>query len=402
MLHAKKMILGLLQSMQEGTLLLTLPGGKLLRYGKGEDADAAHIDIHDERFFRRILWHGDIGFAESFMAGEWSSPDLTALLSWFLKNISAVPTLSGSGTKSYALNSMRFFNRIAHLGNKNSRAGSRRNISAHYDLSNDFFRLFLDESMTYSSAYFLSPDASLEKAQESKYESICRSLQLRAADQVLEIGSGWGGFAVYAAREYGCKVTSVTISRAQFDFATARVREEGLDKNVTVLLQDYRAVRGVYDKVVSIEMIEAVGARYLKTYFEKIHSVLKPDGILALQAIICPDVRFDLLRKRVDFIQKHIFPGSLLPSVAAINRAVNQTGDLFLFGLKDLGRSYVRTLSAWRERFHENLSAIRQLGFDEMFIRKWEYYFSYCEAAFAMRNINVVQMVYARPNTKSL
>lgn len=207
-----------------------------------------------------------------------------------------------------------------------------------------------------------------------------------------------GGFAMYAAKTYNCKITSVTISQQQFDFAVKRIADAGLSDKIEVQLKDYRLIEGKYDKVISIEMIEAVGAKYLKTYFDKIHGLLKPDGVLALQAIVCPDSRFDEFKKNVDFIQKHIFPGTLLPSIAAINNAVNETGDMFMFGLKDLGKSYVQTLAEWRSRFNLNTDKIKLLGFDDEFIRKWNYYFSYCEAAFNMRNINVVQMVYTRPN----
>ena len=252
--------------------------------------------------------------------------------------------------------------------------------------------------MTYSSAYYTAPKQELEKAQFEKYESLCQSLKLNQDDHLLEIGTGWGGFAIYAAQTYKCKITTVTISQQQFDFATQRIKQEGLEQFIEVQLKDYRLIEGKYDKVVSIEMIEAVGAQYLKVYFEKIQSVLKPSGVLAIQAIVCPDSRFEAFKKNVDFIQKHIFPGSLLPSIAAINSAINETGDLFMFGLKDMGKSYVITLSEWRNRFNLNIEKVRQLGFDDEFIRKWNYYFSYCEAAFDMRNINVVQMVYTRPN----
>ena len=214
----------------------------------------------------------------------------------------------------------------------------------------------------------------------------------------MEIGTGWGGFAMYAAKTYNCKITAVTISQQQFDFAVKRIADAGLSDKIEVQLKDYRLIEGKYDKVISIEMIEAVGAKYLKTYFDKIHGLLKPDAVLALQAIVCPDSRFDEFKKNVDFIQKHIFPGTLLPSIAAINNAVNETGDMFMFGLKDLGKSYVQTLAEWRSRFNLNTDKIKLLGFDDEFIRKWNYYFSYCEAAFNMRNINVVQMVYTRPN----
>ena len=369
-----------------------------MELGSKEHELHADVAVKDFKFYKRAFLFGDIGFAEAYMAEEWTTTDLTKLLSWFLLNIENSPTISGSAVKSLALNVLQVANKIYHRKRKNSLSGSRKNISAHYDLSNDFFALFLDGSMTYSSAYFTDPKHDLEQAQIQKYESLCNASKIKEGDHVLEIGTGWGGFALYAAKTYNCKITSVTISQQQFDFAVKRIAEAGLSDKIEVQLKDYRLIEGKYDKVISIEMIEAVGAKYLKTYFDKIHGLLKPDGVLALQAIVCPDSRFDSFKKNVDFIQKHIFPGTLLPSIAAINNAVNETGDMFMFGLKDLGKSYVKTLAEWRSRFNLNTEKIKLLGFDDEFIRKWNYYFSYCEAAFNMRNINVVQMVYTRPN----
>jgi cyclopropane-fatty-acyl-phospholipid synthase len=252
--------------------------------------------------------------------------------------------------------------------------------------------------MTYSSALFSTRAQSLESAQIAKYDRLCRQLKLKPEDQVLEIGTGWGGFCCHAARNYGCKITTVTISAEQFKYASEISQKEGLAGQVEVKLQDYRNLTGLFDKIVSIEMIEAVGDRYLETYFAKCHELLKPQGLLALQMITCPDSRHDSLRKNVDWIQKHIFPGSLLVSIHRVNEALRQTGDLFLHDLKDLGLSYAETLRRWRSAFNQNEAAVRSLDFDTRFIRKWNYYLSYCEAAFAMRNISVVQAVYTRPN----
>ncbi|MBK7035178.1 MAG: class I SAM-dependent methyltransferase [Bacteroidetes bacterium] len=394
----KNTILNLLKPMQKGYIHITLEDGTTMELGSKENGLHADVAVNDFKFYKRAFLFGDIGFAEAYMAEEWTTSDLTKLLSWFLLNIENSPTVSGSAVKSVALNILQFANKIYHRKRKNSLNGSRKNISAHYDLSNDFFALFLDGSMTYSSAYFTDPSHDLEQAQIQKYESLCNASKIKEGDHVLEIGTGWGGFAMYAAKTYNCKITSVTISQQQFDFAVKRIADAGLSDKIEVQLKDYRLIEGKYDKVISIEMIEAVGAKYLKTYFDKIHGLLKPDGVLALQAIVCPDSRFDEFKKNVDFIQKHIFPGTLLPSIAAINNAVNETGDMFMFGLKDLGKSYVQTLAEWRSRFNLNTDKIKLLGFDDEFIRKWNYYFSYCEAAFNMRNINVVQMVYTRPN----
>ena len=280
-------------------------------------------------------------------------------------------------------------------------AESRRNIHHHYDIGNDFYRLWLDPTLTYSSAYFTAPGQSLESAQTAKYDALCRKLQLQPSDRVLEIGSGWGGFACHAIKQYGCHVTTVTISEEQFKHASARFVVEGIADRVDIRLMDYRMLSGQYDKVVSIEMMEAIGDRYLETYFDIIHSVLKPGGLVGVQYITVPDSRHAELKRGVDWIQKHIFPGSLLLSVGRVNEALNRTGDLFLHDLEDFGSSYARTLHALWENFNSQLTAVRALGFDERFIRKWNYYLQYCEAAFASRNISVLQAVYTRPNNRA-
>ncbi|WP_369816921.1 class I SAM-dependent methyltransferase [Pedobacter sp. Hv1] len=271
-------------------------------------------------------------------------------------------------------------------------------MAEHYDLNNDFFATFLDPSMTYSAAYFKTPDLSLAAAQDEKYRRLCEQLHLKASDHVLEIGSGWGANAIFMAKNYGCKVTSVTISKEQQKLAQQRVAAAGLADKVEIVIKDYRAIEGTFDKIVSVEMLEAVGHDYLETYFAKCSEVLKPNGILAFQVITSPDSRYNSLRNGVDWIQKHIFPGSLLPSVAQLNKAINNTGELTMVDLKDLGLDYARTLKLWFVEFNHKLNEVKTLGFDERFIRKWNYYLNYCEAAFAMRNINVMQMVYTRPN----
>ena len=252
--------------------------------------------------------------------------------------------------------------------------------------------------MTYSSAFFSRNADSLEQAQMNKYERLCQEVKIGAEDYVLEIGCGWGGFAIYAASTYNCKVTGITISQEQFNFATERVKSLGLADRVEIVFEDYRKIKGQYDKIISIEMIEAVGHKYFSTYFGKINSLLKPNGILGIQAIIIPDSRYEEYRKSVDWLQKHIFPGGLLPSIAKINESVNNTGDLNLYGFKEMGLSYAKTLRHWFDNFKNNIQEVKDLGFDEVFIRKWEYYLCCCEASFMQRNINVVQMVYSRPN----
>lgn len=394
-------VLEILSGMRKGYLTVKMTDGDVLTFGDPASAHHARIQILNPAFFRKCVLYGDVGFGESYVDGDWETDDITAVIGWFLLNIENAPSVSGSSARTIGLNLLRTVNRITHRLRDNSLRGSRKNISEHYDLSNDFFRTFLDPSMTYSSAYFEEKNITLEEAQKQKYDRLCRMLKIGPNDHVLEIGSGWGGFAIHAASVYGCKVTSITISEQQFSLAKSRVREAGLADRIDIQLRDYRTLEGRFDKIVSIEMLEAVGDRYFEEYFAACNRVLKPNGLLGLQVITSPDSRYDQLRKSVDWIQKHIFPGSLLPSIARLNKAVNRTSELFLLDLKDMGRDYATTLRMWREKFNRERAKVRSLGFNDRFIRKWNYYLSYCEAAFAMRNISVVQMVYTRPNNHS-
>lgn len=391
-------VLRLLSRMNRGQLELQLPDGTRLTIGDAPSLIRARLRIRDAAFFKRCILYGDVGFGEAYVDGLWDTDDITAVISWALLNVDRTPGLSGSRTRTVLVNLLSWWNRRQQSRRANTLPGSRRNISEHYDLNNDFFRIFLDPSMTYSSAYFQHDGMDLEEAQEAKYQRLCEQLRLQPDDEVLEIGSGWGGNAIYMARNYGCRVTSLTISTEQYELAKERVKTAGLEDQVTILLEDYRNFNGRFNKIVSIEMLEAVGHKYLATYFRKCHEWLTQDGILALQVITCPDSRYNSLRRNVDWIQKHIFPGSLLPSVDAINTAVNQSGDMTLVDLKDLGLHYAATLKVWFLQFNSRLNEIRNLGFDERFIRKWNYYLCYCEAAFRMRNIHVMQLVYTRPN----
>lgn len=384
--------------MQLGTLHLSLPNGQHLTIGDGRGEIVASIQVNNSNFFKRCILYGDIGFGESYEAGEWTTDNITHVIKWFLLNIDTAPSISGSKTKNFGLNILKLINKFVHSKRANSIDGSRKNISAHYDLNNDFFSLFLDDTMTYSAAYFKQPGMSLKEAQFAKYQRLCEQLHIKSSDHVLEIGSGWGGNAIYMAKTYGCKVTTVTISEEQYKMATERIASERLSDKVTVLLKDYRLLQGTFDKIVSIEMLEAVGHEFYMTYFKKCSDLLKKDGIFALQVITCPDSRFENLKNNVDWIQKHIFPGSLLPSVAEINKAINATSEMTLVNLKDIGLDYAQTLKLWHERFNKHLERVKQLGFDDSFIRKWNYYFCICEAAFAMRHINVMQLTYTRPN----
>ncbi|WP_235964618.1 SAM-dependent methyltransferase [Pedobacter gandavensis] len=394
----EKMVLNALSKMTKGSLSIGLPNGEMIQIGDGKSGIKASIQIKAPEFFKCLVWYGDIGFGEAYVNGLWETDNITNVIKWVLLNVENAPVVSGSQHKSWALNVFKWLNRVYHNSRSNSISGSQQNISEHYDLNNDFFSLFLDPSMTYSSGYFYKEVLSLAEAQEAKYDRLCRQLCLRPTDHVLEIGSGWGGNAIYMAKNYGCKVTSITISTAQQQWAMEQVKAAGLSALVSVEIMDYRDLKGSYDKIVSIEMLEAVGHNYYQEYFSKCNALLKPDGILAFQVITSPDSRYDSLRKGVDWIQKHIFPGSLLPSVAKINEAIHKTSDLTMVDLKDMGLDYARTLHLWMEQFNRHLHEVKMLGFDDRFIRKWQYYFNYCEAAFAMRNINVMQMVYTRPN----
>lgn len=391
-------VLNLISKMDKGRLTLSLPCGEQLEIGDGKGDVKAVINIKDHAFYKNLVLYGDIGFGEGFVNGLWDTDNITNVIKWVLLNIENAPSVSGSKTKTFALNIFKWFNRTYHNSRSNTISGSQKNISEHYDLNNDFFATFLDSTMTYSSGYFVDKDTTLEDAQYAKYERLARQMNLKPTDHVLEIGSGWGGNAIYMAGTYGCRVTSVTISKEQQKLAMERVTAAGLADKVEVIIKDYRDIDGEYDKIVSIEMLEAVGHNYYEAYFAKCNEVLKPDGILAFQVITSPDSRYSSLRKGVDWIQKHIFPGSLLPSVAKLNLAINKTSDLTMVDLKDMGLDYARTLKLWHEAFDKNISAVKTLGFDDTFIRKWKYYLNYCEAAFEMRNINVMQMVYTRPN----
>lgn len=393
----QKVIIGLLSKMPLGRALITLPDGGEVVIGNGKGI-SCNIYIKNSAFFKRCVLYGDIGFGESYVDNEWDTDNITNVIKWFLLNVDHAPTVSGSSTRSFILNVLKVINKLYHSKRANSIKGSRKNISAHYDLNNDFFALFLDPTMTYSSAYYREEHMTLQEAQLAKYDRLCRQLHLKPSDHVLEIGSGWGGNAIYMAKTYGCKVTTLTISEEQYKLAKERIEKEHLSDKITILIQDYRLMEGTYDKIVSIEMLEAVGAEYYHEYFRKCAELLKKDGIFAIQTITCPDSRFENLKQGVDWIQKHIFPGSLLPSVGAINQAVNSTSDLTLVDLKDIGLHYAHTLNVWYKNFNDNLPEIKKMGFDDYFIRKWNYYLCYCEAAFAMRNINVMQLVYTRPN----
>ena len=398
----QRLVLDALGKMTAGCLHLELPGGEARTIGTPSAEMSATLRVLDPAFFQKCVLFGDVGFGESYVAGDWETDSIERVIAWAILNVESSPAMSGSKTRKVALNLLKHYNRALHLLRPNSVATARRNIAEHYDLGNDFYRLWLDPTMTYSSALFTAPGQPLEAAQVAKYDALCRKLDLQPTDHVLEIGSGWGGFACHAVKNFGCRVTTVTISEEQFKYARERFAREGLADRVDIQLTDYRLVTGQFDKVASIEMMEALGDRYLETYFAKIHEVLKPGGLVGLQYITVPDSRHAELRRGIDWIQKHIFPGSLLLSVGRVNTALHRTSDLFLHHLEDLGASYAKTLHAWWDTFNARADDVRALGFDERFIRKWNYYLQYCEAAFTMRNISVVQAIYTRPNNRAL
>ncbi len=384
-----------------GCLKMVLPDGTEVIYGQGQEIEADLRVVHPD-FFKKCILYGDVGFGESYVDGDWETTDIAKVIEWMILNVENHPTLMADKKRSSPVNFLSWINRLQHILRDNTIHGSRRNIEDHYDLSNDFFGLFLDPTMTYSSAYFKNNRESLEEAQAQKYEALCRKLQIHSKDHVLEIGSGWGGFAIHAAKNFGCHVTTITISQKQFEYAKRKIKEAGLSHRIEIHLQDYRSTKGLYSKIVSIEMIEAVGHKHLKTFFQQCHQLLDRNGLLGLQMILSPDHRYDAFRTNVDWIQKHIFPGSLLPSMNTIQQSLRQTGTMTLLDYEDITPSYVKTLSLWKDRFNENAGKVRALGFDDSFVRKWNYYKAYCKAAFNMRNISVAQAVFTRPNNLSL
>jgi cyclopropane-fatty-acyl-phospholipid synthase len=386
---ARRAVLRRLEGLGQGTLLIQ-EGGRLHRFGAG--LPEARVSVMNPDFWPRVAFGGSVGAGESYMAGDWHSDDLTGLLRLLLRNRAVVDGMETGLARLSA--PLRW---LAHRRNRNTRAGSRRNIAAHYDLGNDFYRLWLDETLMYSSAVFERPEMTLAEASTAKLERICRKLDLAPRDHVLEIGTGWGGFALHAAGRYGCRVTTATLSRQQYELARARAAAAGLSDRVEVRLTDYRDLDGQYDKLVSIEMVEAVGAANLDTYFRQCARLLKPEGTMLLQAITIADQRYQAALGEVDFIQKHIFPGGFLPSVTALSASLTRACDLRAVHLEDIGPHYGETLARWRDNFLGAVDAVRALGYPESFLRMWLFYFAYCEAGFRERDLGTVQMLLAKP-----
>ncbi|NBS12549.1 MAG: class I SAM-dependent methyltransferase [Gammaproteobacteria bacterium] len=391
---ARRLILGTFRQLREGTL--TIEDGEHTYHFEGLDAGPrAQIQVIDPEAWSDVAFRGSIGAGEAYMAGFWTTPSLEEVTRLFVANTHLTDRMETGMTRAFSA-----MIRGMHWLNRNTLTGSKRNIEAHYDLGNDLFQTFLDPTLMYSSALYPSTDADLHQASIAKLDHICQKLDLSASDHVLEIGTGWGGFALHAATHYGCRVTTTTISEEQFTHANAQVAASGLADRITVLKQDYRALTGQYDKLVSIEMIEAVGHQFLDTYIKTLSERLKPTGLALIQAITIVEHRYQLAVQSVDFIKRYIFPGGFLPSIGAIMKSMGKTSDLRILHLEDFASHYARTLADWRTRFNARRDDVRALGYDERFCRMWEFYLAYCEGGFAERQLGLAQLLLAKPKAR--
>ena len=387
---AGRVALGAASRIRTGLLTVELPDGSRRQFGDADSPLRAEMRLHDFEALRQMLLGGEVGGGEAYMDGLWSSPDLVALISLAVANRQDLAL-----SKGWWRLPAKVAHGVAHRRNRNTKSGSRRNITAHYDLGNDFYQLWLDETMTYSSAVFESDDESLADAQRNKYRAMAERAGISGGEHVLEIGTGWGGFALYAAGELGCRVTTLTISQAQHDLATARTRAAGLADQVSVELRDYRDISGTYDAIVSIEMLEAVGAEFYRAYFRACDRALKPGGRMSIQVITFPHVSYEAQLRGANWIQRYIFPGGVLPSLSAIEASLDETR-LLVTGVRDIRDSYALTLKMWRERFFAQLEGVRALGFDDRFIRMWDYYLSISEAGFRTGMTQDLQIAFQK------
>lgn len=392
---AKNIVLNGLKNIRSGYIEIVC-ADQTFAYGDPESALRAMIVVHDEAFFGRALFGGEIGFGDAYMAGEWGSPDLVAVARLGIRNLRAT---EGSSRLLSVLR--RLLGNRRHRRRRNTLEGSRRNISHHYDLGNDFYSLFLGSTMAYSCGYFATATETLDQAQVRKFDRICRKLRLTPSAHILEIGTGWGGFAIYAASHCGCRVTTTTISKEQYEYAKNWIAIEGLSDRIEILLQDYRALEGRYDHIVSIEMFEAVGYEHYDTFFETCEKLLGPRGTMLLQTITINDQRFRDYLRDYDWIQKHIFPGGELASIRGIFDSIAKVTDMSLYHAEDIGAHYARTLNAWRESFHKAIPDLPASRFDERFIRMWDYYLASCEGAFRERHVSDFQLVFTRNHNLS-
>jgi cyclopropane-fatty-acyl-phospholipid synthase len=391
---AKQMVFRLLGAIQFGKIVVR-DGADQWTFGPGESL-AAHITVRDSSFYRQVVFGGSIGAGEAYIDHLWDCDDLVVLSRIMVLNMDLLDRMErGFGWI------LQIFRLLGHAVNNNSRKGSKRNILAHYDLGNEMYQSFLDPTMMYSSAIYANGSSTLEEASHYKLETICKKLDLRATDRIIEIGSGWGGFAIHAARNYGCHVTTTTISDAQYAEAKSRIEGAGLTDRITLLQSDYRDLHGSFDKLVSIEMVEAVGRKYLPTFFKKCSQLLAENGTMLLQAITIRDNKYDQYARSVDFIQRHIFPGGHVPSVTKMVNLLTEKTDMVVRSLEDFGPHYARTLRDWRWRFAKAFPSLREHGYDERFRRLWEFYFCYCEGGFQERSISVVHLVASRPGNRA-
>ena len=372
--------------------LVVIENGERLMFGDSGAGLVGEVQIHDTSVWGMIASNGSIGAGEAFIHGYWSSPDLTKVIRVLVSNMDVLDAMEGGLARLG-----RPLIRGLHWINRNTRKGSQKNIAAHYDLGNEMFEQFLDPTMMYSAAQFLTADDTLEQAQLNKLQRICQKLDLKPADHLLEIGTGWGSMALYAAQHYGCKVTTTTLSKEQFDYTQTRIEALGLQEQVTLLLEDYRDLTGQYDKLVSIEMIEAVGHHFLPSYFKQCARLLKPHGLMLLQAITIREQRYEQAKSSVDFIQRYIFPGGALPSVQKMLEIVGKDTDMNLMHMEDFGLHYAKTLRLWHENFRRAHGRLTELGYDEYFLRLWEFYLCYCEGGFLERSIGTAQLLLAKP-----
>ena len=390
----KKGVLRKLAQLRHGHLEI-IGDGEPLSFGQPGDGLHGKIEVHDEAFWSMAALNGSIGAGEAYIHGYWSSPDLTAVIRIFVANLEVLDEMERGLARI-----RRPIAKALHWLNRNTRNGSQRNISAHYDLGNALFEQLLDPTMMYSAAMFRSASDSLEQAQINTLARICEKLDLKPEDHLLEIGTGWGSMALYAATHYGCKVTTTTLSHEQFAYTQRRIEEAGLQDRVTLLLQDYRDLTGTYDKLVSIEMIEAVGHRFLSTYFKQCAHLLKDHGLMLLQAITIRDQRYEQAKKTVDFIQRYIFPGGALPSVTAMLNTISRDTDLNLHHMEDFGLHYARTLRLWHDNLRSSQQSLEAIGYDLTFYRLWEFYLCYCEGGFLERSIGTAHLLLAKPGAK--
>ena len=380
---------------KKGTLEVVYKDGTIKLYGEKNVAEKITLEIYNNRFFTRTILYGDIGFCESYIDKDFETSNLTKLIELALLNAKYLGTTS-ENEKNRLINLMPVFNKIKHNLRKNSKTNSRKNISAHYDLSNDFYKLMLDETMMYSSAVFSHKNQDLYEAQKNKLEKLSSKLNLKEGSKVLEIGSGWGAMALHLANDKGCDVTTVTLSVEQKKLCENRFKEHKVEDKIDILLKDYRDLNGKFDAIIAVEMFEAVGREYFHIFFKKCQELLKPNGVLVLQVITMPDQRYKDYSKGTDFIQKYIFPGGHLPSISKILEVTSKHTRLNLNHLEEFTEDYAKTLNIWHENFEKKLEEVKNLGFDNYFIRMWKMYLNYCEAAFLTRNINLHQLVFTR------